>query len=654
MALSGAIRAGAAYVELMTRDSKMIKGLASAGTKLKHWGVAVSAVGAGIFGLGAAAATPLLAMAKGFADAGSNIKDMSDRTGLSAEAVSELGHAAEQAGTDVGTLENGVKKMQQNMVAAAAGGKEATKMFTDLGLKVSDLAGMEPDQQFTAIAESISKIQDPAKRTATAMDVFGKAGTSLLPMFADGAAGIAELRGEAQQLGLSWSGKDAKAAEAFGDTLSNVWSAIKALGNSIGGALVPDLQSLAEMVTGVVAKGTEWIKNNQATIALIGRVIAGVVVAGAVIAGLGVMITIAGAALGAVATLAGMFGAAISAIGGVLAFLISPIGLVIAAVVGLGGYFLYASGAAGEAFAFLSGVIGSLVADSKAAFGAIGQALASGNLALAAKILWLTLKMEWKRGIGFLNKYWQDWKAFFLLIANEAVTGLAKFFTNAWAGLQVAWIETVDFLADAWNLYCASMLKIFNTIIGLIKKAWVHLKGLFDADLNVEAEVNRINTETAGKNSGVNDEQNKRIGDRETRRKADEKKIEADRAGAASILESDRARKEKAIIDAQAKAQADGLAEVAAARAEWEGSIGEAAALPPSGPGGPSKPKLPEIPDDNDLSAMADKVSVSGTFNAQAAGSLGTGVQDRIDVATETSAKKLAAIEKKTAAPKFT
>ena len=38
--------------------------------------------------------------------------------------------------------------------------------------------------------------------------------------------------------------------------------------------------------------------------------------------------------------------------------------------------------------------------------GRLSDALAAGDIALAAKILWLSLKMEWKRGIHFLNGLW--------------------------------------------------------------------------------------------------------------------------------------------------------------------------------------------------------------------------------------------------------
>ncbi|MCX7704278.1 MAG: hypothetical protein N2234_09330, partial [Planctomycetota bacterium] len=43
-----------------------------------------------------------------------------------------------------------------------------------LGLSVRQLASLSPDQQFVVIAEALSKIPDPTRRAAVAMEVFGK------------------------------------------------------------------------------------------------------------------------------------------------------------------------------------------------------------------------------------------------------------------------------------------------------------------------------------------------------------------------------------------------------------------------------------------------------------------------------------------------
>jgi len=100
MASSSNIKAGAAYIELYTKDSRLVKGLNDAAKQLDAFGKSLQGIGTKMAMLGAGIVTPLAGAAKVFADMGSDMVDMSQRTGVSVEALSELGFAAEQSGAD--------------------------------------------------------------------------------------------------------------------------------------------------------------------------------------------------------------------------------------------------------------------------------------------------------------------------------------------------------------------------------------------------------------------------------------------------------------------------------------------------------------------------------------------------------------------------
>ncbi|MFM7836229.1 MAG: hypothetical protein ACKPJD_30910, partial [Planctomycetaceae bacterium] len=206
-----------AFVELFADDTKLVRGLRAAERRLKAFGESVQSIGKKTMGLGAAIVGPIVAAAAAFNEAGSRLDDMSQRTGISVEALSELGYAAQLSGSDLETLEGGVRKMQKFLASAAEGSAGATQALAALGLTVAELQGLSPDQQFEKLADRIAKISDPAMRTAAAMEIFGKTGTNLLPLMQNGAAGIQAFRQEAQQLGLVMSTEDAQAAAAFGD-----------------------------------------------------------------------------------------------------------------------------------------------------------------------------------------------------------------------------------------------------------------------------------------------------------------------------------------------------------------------------------------------------------------------------------------------------
>ena len=90
MASAAGIRAGAAYVELFVQDNRLTRGLAAAAAKLKAFGAGITGLGTQLLGIGVALATPFALAAKLFADMGSELVDMSQRTGVSVEALSEL------------------------------------------------------------------------------------------------------------------------------------------------------------------------------------------------------------------------------------------------------------------------------------------------------------------------------------------------------------------------------------------------------------------------------------------------------------------------------------------------------------------------------------------------------------------------------------
>ncbi len=646
MASSQGIRAGKAFVELFADDTKLVRGLRVAEKRLKAFGAGVQSIGTKLFGLGAAAVAPLLATTNVFAEMGDQLAKMSARTGISVEALSELGYAAEQSGANLETLEGGVRKMQKFLVEAAQGSKSAQSTLAKLGLRLSDLGRLTPDQQFELLADRISKIQDPAIRAATAMELFGKTGTSLLPMMQDGAKGIEALKQQARDLGLVMSTEDAKAAETFGDTLDDLWKVLKSGVFAIGAALAPLLQDLATSAIRVAKVTSDWVRQNKGLIVTVFKIVAGVAAAGVVLVVLGTLISGVGAAFGVAASIITGVGTVLGVIGTVIGALLSPIGLVAAAIVGLGGYLLYVSGAGSEALQWLADAFSALKDDALAAWQGIGDALAAGDLALAAKILWLTLRMEWQKGVAFLQEHWIAFKEFFLSIATDAFYGVVGLLIDAWSGLQVAWVETMTFLADAWTVFTSGLTKGWNTAQNFISKGVLRLMKLFDSSLNID-EASKILDEQFQQQTAATDRQAQQtIGERDRRRQEQRTQIEAGRQGAQAevgqMAEADRAARQQQ-NESDLKGSEDALQQ---ARKEWEDALAEAARKrqETEATGSPGRIKRAK----DDLNGMPDllsqvgqeKVSVKGTFNALGARGLASeGPAERTAKASEETAK---------------
>lgn len=279
------IRAGRAFVELGISD-KLTSALKAAEKRLRTFGAGVRDIGVKLFAVGSAATGALLTTAKIFADVGDSLHDMSVRTGVSVESLSELSFAAEQSGADMETLEKGLRAMQRTIVEAGSGSKSAADALGWLGLNVDELLALSPERQFKAIADQMAKITDPTIRAATALDIFSRSGTQLLPLMSEGAAGIEELQKQARRFGLTISTQDAQSAALLDDTLKLLWRTLKNVGFVIGSAIAPVLTDVASKMAHISAGVADWVRQNKPLIVSAFKVAVGVTAVGAAMIGL--------------------------------------------------------------------------------------------------------------------------------------------------------------------------------------------------------------------------------------------------------------------------------------------------------------------------------------------------------------------------------
>ena len=102
---------------------------------------------------------------------------------------------------------------------------------------------MSPEEQFRAIAAAIAAIPDPAARAAAAMDIFGRTGVELLPLFA---SNLAEIEARAERLGIVLSADQTAAIEEMNDSLSLVRKTFDGIIGQVTANLAPVVTALAE------------------------------------------------------------------------------------------------------------------------------------------------------------------------------------------------------------------------------------------------------------------------------------------------------------------------------------------------------------------------------------------------------------------------
>ncbi|GAH74557.1 unnamed protein product, partial [marine sediment metagenome] len=226
---------------------------------------------------------------KTFAEMGDEVQKMALRTGFSTEALSEFRHAAEISGASLSTLEKGVKRMSGTILDAEDGLETYIRTFRHLGIEVEELQGLSPEEQFLRIAEAIAEIEDPTKRAALAQDVFGRAGTELLPLFAAGKEGLAELRQEAHDLGIVFDQEAANKAAELSDAMHRMKEATSGVKMAIAEQLIPVLVPLIKRVVELISRFSEWAKENPVLTKLI---VIGTTALGALLVALGMFLLI--------------------------------------------------------------------------------------------------------------------------------------------------------------------------------------------------------------------------------------------------------------------------------------------------------------------------------------------------------------------------
>lgn len=244
--------------ELIAKFSADTSGLESGSEKAqrvigefsKKAGLALAAAGAAF---GALAVKQSLA--------GDELGKISQKFGVSVEALSRYDHAASLADVSTGELANSFKFMNNSLVDASKGSEASVKAYELLGLKFQDLIRMKPEESFLMIGDALSKIESPALKSALAVDIFGRAGANLLPMFKDGAAGISSAAQEAERFGLAITSVDTAALEAANDAVSKIGSAANGAARQFAVGLAPAVSSTVEaLLAGVDA--ADWFRDS--------------------------------------------------------------------------------------------------------------------------------------------------------------------------------------------------------------------------------------------------------------------------------------------------------------------------------------------------------------------------------------------------------
>jgi hypothetical protein len=226
-------------VAKITADtSELSKGLGDATTRLRTFakvgGAAVGAVGVAMVALTKASLSNIDANTK-----------QARSLGLTHDALKRMALVANEAGVETGQLTSMLGLMQRNIDALAEGTKAQVEAFKRLGLSISDLQGLSPDEQFARIAEALDKISDPTQKTALAMDVFGRSGRNAINMLDSYRAKTQEAATFQERFGIAVRQSTAESIERANDAVGRLGMVMEGLGNRLAGLVAPAIEATA-------------------------------------------------------------------------------------------------------------------------------------------------------------------------------------------------------------------------------------------------------------------------------------------------------------------------------------------------------------------------------------------------------------------------
>jgi hypothetical protein len=242
--------------------SALSGGISSVGSGLSMLGPKGMIAAAGISavaGAASAATAGLFALTKEAASYGSKISDLTDKTGLGAEALTSLDYAARISGSSIDEVAGGITKFNKLVGEAAQGSDEAVKKLERFGVTPQE-AMTNLEGALGKVFKRIQSLPPGVQRTKAAMDAFGRSGANLLPMINTMNGDFDGLIAKAKELGVTFDDTAAQEMDRFDDMLNQVGMQFEGLKRQIGIAFLPMFMELATEVSNFLKENQDEIK----------------------------------------------------------------------------------------------------------------------------------------------------------------------------------------------------------------------------------------------------------------------------------------------------------------------------------------------------------------------------------------------------------
>jgi len=243
-----------------------------AGGSLGKMGKQAAQMGKAVAAAGLAAGVALGALIVRSIAAADNALKAAQGIGVTVEELTALRHAADISGVASEEFDKALARLARSSSDAAHGLQTQKRAFDALRISVTEADGTLRNQVdiLGDVAAQFSVMEDGARKTALAQEIFGGAGTRLIPMLNQGRDGLKNMTDEAEALGLVISTDTARAAEEFQDNLTRLKRVVDGLVNRLSEGLLPKLVEISEVLLDMAAGTNQAFKAESRAIRALG------------------------------------------------------------------------------------------------------------------------------------------------------------------------------------------------------------------------------------------------------------------------------------------------------------------------------------------------------------------------------------------------
>ncbi len=177
-------------------------------------------------------------------DASADINNLSTATSLSTDLIQELSYVASASNSSFEGLQSSMDSFQRRLKTVGEEGSRVNEMFGRLGVSTTDASGniRSMDDVLLDTFNKLGDMEEGLAKNAIGAELFGRSWNEVALIVSSGSKGIAELRKEANKLGLVLDENILQSSDDFSTAMGLVGFQLDTLKTKIGASLVPILQ----------------------------------------------------------------------------------------------------------------------------------------------------------------------------------------------------------------------------------------------------------------------------------------------------------------------------------------------------------------------------------------------------------------------------